>query len=292
MRYDLTLGIAYDYAQPAPLMRNLLRVMPRQIAGVQQVLEARISVLPDPDVMTDRRDFFGNVLTEVVHQRPAKRLEIEVRARVDRTEPAASLDLTPLLDRLPAEIAGQRGLEPHRPHHFLGASPRVEPDAAISDFARDCLPPGEPVLAAVRAVGRALHGHMRFDSGATDVNTAPSEAFAARHGVCQDFTHIMIAALRSLGIPAGYVSGFLRTRPPPGRPRLEGADAMHAWLRAWCGTETGWVEYDPTNDLIVGAEHIAVAVGRDYSDVAPVKGAVRSAGGAATRHTVDLVPLD
>jgi transglutaminase-like putative cysteine protease len=123
------------------------------------------------------------------------------------------------------------------------------------------------------------------------VDTEPGHAFAEGRGVCQDFSHVMIAGLRAVGIPAGYVSGFLRTEPPAGQPRLAGADAMHAWVRAWCGAETGWIDYDPTNHMMVGTDHIVVAVGRDYSDVAPVKGAVRSAGVQASHHSVDLVPM-
>ena len=145
---------------------------------------------------------------------------------------------------------------------------------------------------AVLAVGRALHAEMRFDAEATEVDTTPREAFDARHGVCQDFTHVMIACLRGIGIPAGYVSGFLRTRPPPGKPRLEGADAMHAWVRAWCGREMGWIAYDPTNAMPEGEDHIVAARGRDYSDVAPVRGVTRSAGGHETTQAVDVIPLE
>jgi transglutaminase-like putative cysteine protease len=132
---------------------------------------------------------------------------------------------------------------------------------------------------------------MRFDAAATTVETPATEAFAARHGVCQDFTHIMIIALRSLGIPAGYVSGYLRTLPPPGQERLEGADAMHAWVSAWCGPGVGWVEYDPTNAVFAGTDHIVVAYGRDYADVAPVRGAMRTAGGQTSSQSVDVAPV-
>ena len=122
------------------------------------------------------------------------------------------------------------------------------------------------------------------------METPTREAFDNRHGVCQDFTHIMIAGLRGLGVPAGYVSGFLRTEPPPGKPRLEGADAMHAWVRAWCGIEAGWIKYDPTNAMMVGQDHIVIARGRDYFDVAPVKGVSRSSGTQTTKQAVDVIP--
>jgi transglutaminase-like putative cysteine protease len=129
---------------------------------------------------------------------------------------------------------------------------------------------------------------MTFDEGATDVDTAPAEAFAAGRGVCQDYAHVLIGALRALGVPAGYVSGAIRTTPPPGRARLQGADAMHAWVMAWCGE---WVELDPTNDREAGLDHVVVARGRDYGDVAPIRGVLRTAGAQAARHAVDLVPV-
>jgi transglutaminase-like putative cysteine protease len=132
---------------------------------------------------------------------------------------------------------------------------------------------------------------MGFDSDATDVNTPASAAFALRSGVCQDFAHIMITALCSVGIPAGYVSGLLRTKPPEGKPRLEGADAMHAWVMAWCGEEAGWQEFDPTNGIIVANEHILIAVGRDYADVAPVSGVLKTTGSQEIDHAVDVIPL-
>ena len=135
-------------------------------------------------------------------------------------------------------------------------------------------------LAAVEAIGKAIDRDMAYEPGSTQVDTPPEEAFARGAGVCQDFTHIMIGCLRAIGVPAAYVSGFLRTSPPEGQERLEGADAMHAWVRAWCGPGFGWVEYDPTNGIRVGEQHIVVAYGRDYGDVAPVRGVVRISGRA------------
>ncbi|SLN38205.1 Transglutaminase-like superfamily protein [Roseivivax jejudonensis] len=292
MRYDLTLEIGYDYGAPAPALRTVLRVMPRQLAGEQNVEAAHLQVTPEPEEIAHRADFFGNPVTDMGFQVPVTALSARITARVERLSRPLQLDLSPGLSGLAAEVAGHRGLTADAPHHFLADSPRVPSDDAIERFTRDSLDPGMTALGAVRAVGHALNAHMRFDAGATDVNTPPPEAFAAGHGVCQDFTHVMIAGLRAVGVPAGYVSGFLRTTPPPGQKRLQGADAMHAWVRAWCGAELGWIEYDPTNDLMVGTDHIVVAVGRDYSDVAPVRGAVRLSGGQASRHSVDLVPLD
>ncbi len=291
MLYDINLSISYDYGVPSMQARNVLRVMPMNRAGEQRLLMGEVSFEPRPQERFDWTDFFGNGITEIGFHRPLTRLAVRLRARVERTARPPQLDLSPDLSRLAQELAALRSVGAQSPHHFLAPSPRVAFDQPITGFVAAVLPEGATVLAAVRDVGRALKGEMRFDAGATGVDTLPAESFANRHGVCQDFSHVMIAGLRAHGIPAGYVSGFLRTEPPEGQPRLSGADAMHAWVRVWCGAELGWVEYDPTNDLMVGADHVAVAMGRDYSDVAPVKGAVLTSGGQKSSHAVDMVPL-
>ncbi|WP_146585707.1 transglutaminase family protein [Puniceibacterium confluentis] len=291
MLYDISLSISYTYAAPSVQARNVLRVLPLNRPNEQRRLSGEVSFEPRPQERADWTDFFGNAITEIGFQQPLTRLTVHLKSRVERMARPPQLDLSPNRRRLAEELAAMPGLAPDSPHHYLAPSPRVSFDASITRFVGSILREGGTVLAAMCDVGRALHREMRFDAEATDVNTAPSDSFRNRHGVCQDFSHIMIAGLRAHGIPAGYVSGFLRTEPPRGQPRLEGADAMHAWVRVWCGAELGWVEYDPTNDLMVGADHVSVAVGRDYSDVAPLKGAVRSSGGQKSRHAVDMVPL-
>ncbi len=291
MLYDIRLATTYTYAAPSMQARNVLRVLPLNRTGEQLRLKGELSFDPRPQDRADWTDFFGNAITEIGFQQPLTRLTVNLRARVERLARAPQLDLSPTRPRLAEELAALRDLHADSPHHFLVPSPRVAFDPGITGFVGAILMDGATVLAAVRDVGRALHETMRFDTGATDVNTPPAESFRNRHGVCQDFSHVMIAGLRAHGIPAGYVSGFLRTEPPEGKPRLEGADAMHAWVRVWCGAELGWVEYDPTNDVMVGADHVTVAMGRDYSDVAPVKGAVRTSGHHKSRHAVDMVPL-
>ncbi|MEM1430363.1 MAG: transglutaminase family protein [Pseudomonadota bacterium] len=291
MRYDITLSISHDYGVPSAHARTLVRLLPANLAGRQNVLSRLLTVEPRPDERRDGEDFFGNVMTTLAFHRPIDRVELTLKARVERLAAPPRLDLSSDLPGLAAEVAGYRGLEAGGPVHYLGASPRVAPDAGISDFARAQIGPGMTVLQVVEAVGHALHDVLEFDAEATDVHTPPSEAFAQRHGVCQDFSHIMIAGLRALGIPAGYVSGFLRTLPPPGQPRLEGADAMHAWVSAWCGVEEGWIEFDPTNACAVRRDHVAVAYGRDYGDVAPVKGVLRTEGPQTSSQVVDVRPL-
>lgn len=287
MFYDLTARIVYRYDPPAAAGRNLLRLMPADLPGRQRLIVGQIAARPTPEERDDRDDFFGNRVTEMAHRHPAPQTEFILRARVERQDPGKVLDLSPPLAELAPEIETDRSLAADAPHHFLGPSPRVPASDAIADFARSQAARATTVRDTVERLGRALHKAMTFDPKATTVDTPPDVAFAARRGVCQDFAHIMIAGLRSLGVPAAYVSGFLRTVPPPGQPRLEGADAMHAWVRAWCGVDLGWIEYDPTNACTVGEDHIIVAHGRDYDDVAPVQGVLRASGAGSTEQSVD-----
>jgi transglutaminase-like putative cysteine protease len=246
---------------------------------------------PAPSERRDTLDFFQNAMAEAAFREAHTEIAFRVAARVECVAEGPSLDISPTLDQLAREIADYRGLDANAPHHFLGPSPRVAPAPDMTAYAREIVPRDATAFTAVRLIGEALHRDMRYDADATDVHTPPAEAFERRHGVCQDFTHVMTAALRGIGVPAGYVSGFLRTTSPQGEPRLEGTDAMHAWVRAWCGWQTGWIEYDPTNALIVGTDHILVARGRDYGDVAPVKGVLRIAGEQKSEQAVDVLPV-
>ncbi|MTI44772.1 transglutaminase-like putative cysteine protease [Roseibium hamelinense] len=290
MIYDISLSISYEYGSRADAGRHTLRLLPAIIQGEQRLILGALHPEPHPDERRDRTDFFGNNVTEVAYRAPLSKIAFNVQARIDRMAAPVGLDISPPLRILPTEISQVRSMSPDQPVHFLGASPRIVSDLLFHDYALQHTHSDMTVLSAVEAIGKALYDDMAFDAEATTVETAALEAFENRHGVCQDFTHIMISCLRSIGIPAGYVSGFLRTLPPEGMDRLEGADAMHAWVRAWCGVEIGWVEYDPTNALRVGSDHIVVARGRDYSDIAPVKGVLRTSGSQTTKQSVDVVP--
>ncbi len=290
MLYDIGLTFTTKYANPVSVARHLLRLVPADLPGAQTLHSARLDVTPMPAERSVFTDFFGNSATEIVLRAPHKKIEVHMEARVDRyADPG--LDLSPDLPGLRREIAAFRGLGPDAPHHFLGASPRIAPAPEMTAYAREVSDGGLTAFGTVCALGMALHRDMKFDPEATTVETPPSEAFARRHGVCQDFAQVMIAALRGIGVPAGYVSGFLRTNPPPGKPRLEGADAMHAWVRAWCGFETGWIEFDPTNAAVCATDHIVVAYGRDYGDVSPMRGVLRISGGQKIDQKVDVVPV-
>jgi transglutaminase-like putative cysteine protease len=292
MIYDIRLSIRYDYDYPASEGRHHLRLLPGDAQGLQRVLATTLAVTPAPAETSAFVDFFGNQVTEVRMGGGHSTVVFDTTATVERFLPPDLVDTSPPVDALRAELAALPGLGPESPHHFRASSPRIGAFADIASYAASVAATSATTRMAVEAVGLALHRDMAFDARATTVETPPDTAFAQRRGVCQDFAQVMIAALRGIGIPAGYVSGFLRTVPPPGQPRLEGADAMHAWVRAWCGRDTGWVEYDPTNACFVADNHVTIATGRDYGDVSPVSGILRISGGQTTSHTVDVVPRD
>ena len=292
MRYDISLTFSYAYATPAAGARQFLHLVPADLPGRQRLIAGRLSFDPLPTQRLDRYDFFGNAVTEVVFADAHDDIDIRLQARVEVTGGAAPQGTSLALADIAGAVAGIRDLGPRSPAHFIDPSPRVPQHAEIAAYAREAAGDRRWVADIVEALGLAINADMRFDPKATTVDTPAGEAFRARGGVCQDFTHVMITALRSLGIPSGYVSGLLRTIPPAGKPRLEGADAMHAWVSAWCGPEAGWVEYDPTNAMFAGPDHVVVAYGRDYSEVSPVKGILRTSGSHTIHHAVDMLPLD
>lgn len=291
MIYDIRLRIAHVYASPATGGRHIVCVAPLDLPGVQRVIADLLDIAPAPMERLDRRDFFGNRVVEFALRDPHDGIAVTLKSRVDRLDdapaPASAIRLSDMADTL----LRRTDVGPASPLHFTAASARVPQNAAMTRFARSVTSPDMDAVQALHAVGNALHAHMRFDATATTVTTPAAEAFSRRSGVCQDFSHIMIACLRGIGMPAGYVSGYLRTVPPPGQPRLEGADAMHAWVQAWCGPGAGWLSFDPTNATVAGPGHIVVARGRDYADVAPVRGILRSAGPQKSSQSVDVVAL-
>lgn len=291
MRYDVKLRVLYRYENAASASRHLARLQPAEIPGIQRVAARSLDVTPEPDERMLRRDFFGNEVAEIAFLEPHSEIAFELRSRVEVFEEVRGLDVSPRLKSLPDEIFAYRKLDARSPHHFTGPSARSPIDPLVTAYAREVSQAEASTMAVVEAVGKAIHRDVTFDATATTVDTSMMEAFENGRGVCQDFSHIMISALRGIGIPAGYVSGFLRTDPPEGQARLEGADAMHAWVMAWCGTEMGWIQFDPTNDIMVANDHVVVAMGRDYADVAPVTGALRASGKHKSSHKVDVVPL-
>lgn len=289
MIFDIRLTISHKYARPAGNGRHVLRVLPLGLTQTQRVTAHLLEVFPEPDHWREGTDFFGNSMTAVTHAQPHDEMSIRLACRVENTPPAQlSLDGGTDCRQLHAELVNHRDLGAGSPLHFLGPSPRLRPSSDIAAFARAHFDAALSVSQNIAALGQAIHQAITFDAKATTVDTDPAEAFRLKRGVCQDMSHIMILALQSLGIPAGYVSGYLRTLPPEGGIKLEGVDAMHAWVRAWCGTGQGWIEYDPTNATRVGTDHIIVAYGRDYSDVSPVSGHLRASGGQTNSQAVDV----
>jgi transglutaminase-like putative cysteine protease len=265
--------------------------MPLSLANRQRLVAGSISISPQPDEQSHFVDFFQHPATSFLLRSPHETLDIRMQARVQVESQVISADFSPLLADLPDEVSGIWSLDPESPHHFLGDSPRLTETKSISEYAKTCIQPSLTVMQIAYALCARINKDFTYDPEATTVDTTPLESFKLKRGVCQDFTHVMILALRSLGIPAGYVSGFLRTIPPPGKERLEGADAMHAWVRVWCGETAGWIELDPTNNIPAGTDHIVVAYGRDYADVAPVIGVLKSYGSQRSVQAVDVIPL-
>ena len=293
MLYDIGLRIRYDYQTPAAGGRHVLCMTPADMAG-QRPITSLLEMTPAPDERIARTDFFGNTLVEVAFRAPHAEIEFRLRARVERHAASRREDVSTPLTHLPAAIAAIAiaGIATRRitfsPTVHACGRRRSSGPMRWSRSSRTTM----TTLQAVETIGRAIDRDMTFEPGSTQVDTPPEEAFARRRGVCQDFTphHDRLPA-RASACRRPMSAASCGPNPPEGQPRLEGADAMHAWVRAWCGPQTGWVEYDPTNGVRVGDQHIVVAYGRDYGDVAPVRGVVRIAGAQKSSQAVDVVPL-
>jgi len=286
--YALRLTIRYVFDRPTGAARQVFRILPADVPGIQDLVVSDVAISPEPSERIWFTDFFGTRALCVAMNAGLTELEVQMTASVQRRALAARFDTSAPVAALAGHIAAETGLGPTSPHHFLPPSPRVPIVPAITAFARDATAGAGSTVDLVNRLGAALHDHMTFDPDATQVDTPPEIAFAQGGGVCQDFAQIMVAGLRGLGVPAAYVAGYLRTQPPPGQPRMVGADAMHAWVRVWAGADMGWIDHDPTNDCFVAGDHIDVGFGRDYGDVAPVTGLLRMDGGQTGSHTVDL----
>lgn len=292
MIYDIRQVTTYDYASPVAFSTHILRLLPKSRAE-QRVNSAHLAIEPRPTSRVDTADFFGNAVTRLTIEEPHKTLALTMTARV-KVEPPRAIDpeATPPWERVRDLALASADLSAQSPVHFLFGSRRVGFSPAIRAYVAESLTPGRPILAAVLDLTRRVQRDFVYDTDATEADTPPEVAFAIKRGVCQDFTHVMISGLRALGLPAAYVSGFLRTIPPPGKARLEGADATHAWVSAWCGREAGWVGFDPTNGILASVDHITLAVGRDYADVSPTDGVVIASGGQELKVAVDVMPVE
>ena len=292
MIYDIRHRTTYVYEAPVTFARCTLRLLP-SAAPDQAVLSTALDVSPAPTVRTERISFFGHKVLSLTLETSHRELQVDARSRVEVNRPP----LPPAGDSPPWEavrdaVHGARTLGPTSPVHYLYPSRLVALSEPITTYARRSFPPGRPVLAAATELMHRIKTEFSYDKKATLVSTPLQTAFQMRRGVCQDFAHIMIAGLRGLGLPAAYVSGYLRTIVPPGAKRLEGADATHAWVAVWCGAELDWIGLDPTNDLGVVNDHVVLARGRDYADISPIDGVILGSGGQKLRVAVDMIPLD
>lgn len=288
MIYDIRHITTYRYDSQASSAALALRLLPRYDVG-QRVLETRVSVSPHPVEQNQDSDFFGNNLTFVRIDRPQTDLRVEAvsRVKVERDAPMAPA-LTPSWETIRAAAASASSLSCTCPAHFLYPSRLVSLHAPAMKYAEKSFTRARPVLEATIDLMGRIKRDFAYDQEATAVSTTVPEAFERRRGVCQDFAHVMISGMRGLGLPACYVSGYIRTTPPEGAPRLEGADASHAWVGVWCGPEFGWLGLDPTNDLVVADDHIVLAFGRDYADVSPTSGVFVGSGHHDLSVSVDV----
>lgn len=301
MIYTLRHLTTYRYARTVRFARCNLRLRPRDGDG-QRVLESAVHVTPEPTRRLERRDFFGVDTLTLTLDEPHREFSVEAVSQVTIQRPVPPPPEAGLAwERVREAALALPSLGPDGPAHFQFPSHRVPLVPEVTDYARTSFSPGRSAYGAAVELMHRIRDDFRFDAKATTVSTPLAEAFTLRAGVCQDFAHVMIAGLRGLGLPAAYVSGYLRTRPPPGRPRLRGADASHAWVALWCGAdhgageeigEGGWIGLDPTNACVVRDDHIVVARGRDYGDVAPIDGIVASAGAQKLTVEVDVIPED
>ena len=287
MRYDLLHQTTYGYDSPVVLSQQLLHLTPRVVEH-QRLAWHRIEVAPSPGETAARHDYFGNPVTHIMLAAPHSSLAVSARSSVEvlaRKAPAPAGAWELARDRL-RDGGGEALLEPMQ---FLYESPHIEFFRDLAAYAEPSFAKGRDLIEAALDLTRRIHADFTFDPKATSVSTPLREVLAKRRGVCQDYAHFMAGCLRMLGLPARYVSGYILTRPPPGKPRLVGADASHAWVSVWCGGEQ-WVDLDPTNDMLVGEQHITLGWGRDFSDVTPMRGVILGGGEQELEVRVTVTP--
>jgi transglutaminase-like putative cysteine protease len=290
MRYRVTHETTYAYEEIVSIGHNEVRLEPRSTPRQRRPVTA-LAIEPTPAVIATELDYFGNPTTFFTVQEPHARMVLTARSDLEIAaarplEQEPTLAWEELLANLRADcsVAGLSAFE----MTFASALAPCAPEFAA--YAAPSFPPGRPIFAAARELTARIHADFAYEPGATSVATPVREVLERRRGVCQDFAHVELACLRSLGLPARYVSGYLHTRPAPGKARLVGADASHAWVSVYCGAD-GWIDLDPTNDRVATDQHLTLAWGRDYADVAPIKGVILGGGEHTVEVAVDVEPL-
>jgi transglutaminase-like putative cysteine protease len=287
MHYAVTHQTNYTYHGEVSVSHHLVRVTPRALPH-QQVLHSVLEVEPAPAARRDRTDSFGNSVTLLIVEGVHRQLRVVARSRVEVIpQPSPPASATLAWERVRDRFRSGGG--PDWPvMEFALDSPMIRARPEYAEYAASSFWADRPLLEAVLDLTGRLHRDLTFDPHATTVATPVEAVFRDRRGVCQDFAHLAIACLRSIGLPARYVSGYLETVPPPGQERLLGADASHAWLSVYL-PDHGWVDVDPTNNLLPADQHITVAWGRDYTDVSPIRGVVLGSGGHSLEVGVDMI---
>lgn len=288
MRYRISHVTTYEYTESVSICHNEARLVPRDSA-YQKPFGTRLSIEPTAAVLVEDRDYYGNVVHFFTLQEAHTRLAVTAQSEVEITPyetPALGLSMAWELVRERARK--DRTLEGLRALEFSLDSQHVRPTPAIEAYAAQSFTPERPLLEATYDLTRRIFADFKYLPGSTTVSTPVEEVLLKRQGVCQDFAHLQIAMLRSLGLPACYVSGYVSTTPAPGQPRLQGADASHAWVSVWC-PGFGYVDFDPTNGSIPSHEHITLARGRDFGDVSPLRGVLLGGGDHVVRVGVDVL---
>jgi len=290
MIYEITHTTTYDYRDTVSVSHHLLRLTPRSLPH-QRCLGYEVCIVPHPAVAWPHIDYFGNAVTFVTVEGPHRQLTITSSGKVAVTRPPLPDPAeTPAWETVRESSRGRQigaGLDATE---FIFNSPLIAATDEFADYAQPSFARDRPVLDAVLDLTRRIHADFKFDPEATTIATPLEEVFKNRRGVCQDFAQFEIACLRSLRLPARYVSGYLETDPPPNQPRLAGADASHAWVSFFCAG-IGWIDVDPTNAVLPDTRHITVAWGRDYSDVSPIRGIILGSGGHSLNVAVDVTAI-
>lgn len=291
VRYRVRHVTSYDYGEEVPISHHLLHLTARAHPR-QRVRRGSLTIDPVPAVRSDRADYFGNTVTYVAVQEPHRTFTITADSEVEvfllpQPDPAGSPPWEQVRDSLRALPGPDDGAEIGQ-YAFDSALVSASPE--LLAYARVSFTAGRPVAEAAIDLMRRINAEFTFDPTATTVATPLAEVMKHHRGVCQDFAQIVIGCVRSIGLPARYVSGYLRTLPPPGQPRRIGADVSHAWASVWCGPQ-GWLDLCPTNNLVVNQDFITIAWGRDYDDVSPARGVLMGGAGHGLSVSVDVEPL-
>jgi transglutaminase-like putative cysteine protease len=290
MIYKITHRTTYKYANPVSFGNHVACLRPRSLLDNQLVYNT-LHIRPTPVTMTERVDYFGNLLCFFTVQEPHKELIVEAKSEVGKIGRVATANTMSLpWEESTGALARDHSPEGLEAYQFQFESPRIRIHPEFAAYALQSFTPGRPMREALLDLTARIHADFKFDSKVTTVRTPAEEVFKKRRGVCQDFAHVQIACLRSINLAARYVSGYLRTYPPPGKPRLVGADASHAWVSAY-SCDLGWLDVDPTNNVAPSDGHVTLAWGRDYGDVSPLRGLILGGGGSTLTVEVDMEPV-